>query len=369
MIRNYKCMKFSRYFLLIFLIPLINPLNAQFSGGGGGGSMELDSTKKLKIAALPIINYDPSFGFIVGAFGMGFYRVQKGDTISPPSVTGAMAIYTQNKTWAAIAFQKFYFNEDRWRITAAVGLADVNFQVYSDLLPGGGGFIGYNTSATFVFLKVQRAVIPDLFAGIHYKYYRANTAFDIPGIPAETGFNDFHALGVNGEYDSRDNINNPGEGWNIPLDISFFNEALGSTNNYNTYELSINNYFGFSEGNILATRFHLAVSAGDVPFTGQNVVQGTDIRGYTNGKHRGNQLYALQAEYRWTFYKKWGAVFFGGVATVADKASELSFDGLLPAVGTGIRYMAIPSENINIGIDIATGKEDWGIYFNITEAF
>ncbi len=362
-------MKFSRFYLLIILILVINPVSAQFSGMGGGGGFAPDSTKKLKIAVLPIVNYDPSMGFIFGALGMGFYCVNQDDTISPPSVTGIMAMYTTNKTWGAFAFQKFFLKEDRWRITSALGLADVNFQIYSELLPPGGGFIGYNTSANFFKVKVQRAVITDLFAGLHYTFYRANTAFDIPGIPVETGFNSFHAIGVNGEYDSRDNVNNPSKGWNVPLDISFFNKALGSSHNYNTYELSTNKYFKLAEGKILATRLYFAVSAGDVPFTGKNVVMGSDLRGYTNGKHRANQVYSLQAEYRWTFYKRWGAVFFTGVAAAEDKIKNISFDSLLPAAGTGLRFMAIPSEDINIGIDIAVGKADWGLYFNITEVF
>ena len=365
---KHKCMKFSRFFLLIVFTIILKPLVAQFGSGGDGG-FEPDSTKKLKIAAIPVVNYDPSLGFIAGALGMGFYRLNLEDTISPPSVTGFMGMYTSNKTWGGFAFQQFYIKEDTWRATAAFGLADVNFQIYVDMLPPGGGFIGYNTAVSFFYLKGQRAVIKDLFGGIHYIYYRANTAFDLPGVPAETGFNDFHGLGVNAENDSRDNVNNPSDGWNIPLDISFYTKALGSSHNYNTYELSVNNYLRLNSSGILASRFHMAVSSGDVPFTGKNVVMGTDIRGYTNGKHRATQVYALQTEYRWNFYKKWGAVFFAGVATAVEKPGDLSFEGLLPAVGTGLRYMMIPDENINIGIDVAAGKADWGIYFNITEAF
>jgi len=47
----------------------------------------------------------------------------------------------------------------------------------------------------------------------------------------------------------------------------------------------------------------------------------------------------------------------------------LSFSGLLPGAGAGIRFMAIESEKINIGIDVAVGKDDWGLYFRIGEAF
>ncbi|MCK4560926.1 MAG: hypothetical protein KAV45_14180 [Calditrichia bacterium] len=46
-----------------------------------------------------------------------------------------------------------------------------------------------------------------------------------------------------------------------------------------------------------------------------------------------------------------------------------SFQGLLPGAGVGLRYMAIPSEKINIGIDIAKGIDDWGLYFRIGETF
>ncbi len=37
--------------------------------------------------------------------------------------------------------------------------------------------------------------------------------------------------------------------------------------------------------------------------------------------------------------------------------------------GAGLRFKRIPSRNINIGIDGALGKNDWGIYFRIGEAF
>jgi hypothetical protein len=62
-------------------------------------------------------------------------------------------------------------------------------------------------------------------------------------------------------------------------------------------------------------------------------------------------------------------VAFGGIATAVDSPSELSIQGLLPGAGVGLRYMAIPSEKIKIGIDIAKGIDDWGLYFRIGETF
>ncbi len=59
-------------------------------------------------------------------------------------------------------------------------------------------------------------------------------------------------------------------------------------------------------------------------------------------------------------------VAFAGVAVATD---DRHGSGLLPAAGAGLRFKMIPSRNINVGIDGAIGKDDWGIYFRIGEAF
>ena len=94
-----------------------------------------------------------------------------------------------------------------------------------------------------------------------------------------------------------------------------------------------------------------------------------DIRGYTSGKYRNNQVYALQAEYRWRFYRKFGIVGFFGLATATENLGALAENELLAGGGIGLRYMMLPKERINVGIDVAFGKEDWGLYFRIGEAF
>ena len=65
----------------------------------------------------------------------------------------------------------------------------------------------------------------------------------------------------------------------------------------------------------------------------------------------------------------WGFAAFGGVAAVVNNFGDLSFNHLLPAAGAGIRFAAIPKSNINIWIVAAVGKEDWGAYYRMGEAF
>ena len=38
-------------------------------------------------------------------------------------------------------------------------------------------------------------------------------------------------------------------------------------------------------------------------------------------------------------------------------------------IGAGIRFTAFEENHMNVGIDIAAGQNDWGIYFRIGEAF
>jgi hypothetical protein len=69
------------------------------------------------------------------------------------------------------------------------------------------------------------------------------------------------------------------------------------------------------------------------------------------------------------FKRRFGTVGFFGVLTAIESFSNLDKAPFLPGGGVGIRYMAIPKERINVGMDFVPGKDDWGIYFRIRESF
>jgi outer membrane translocation and assembly module TamA len=83
-------------------------------------------------------------------------------------------------------------------------------------------------------------------------------------------------------------------------------------------------------------------------------------------------MIAGQAEYRWRFYKKWGAVAFAGIGSIwgNDNEREAFERKLLPSVGTGLRYMISPEKRINLRLDYAVGVDgNQGLYFGVMEAF
>jgi len=323
-------------------------------------------TNKPKFAAIPIPNYNEATGFGLGAIVGFFYPVSKTDEVSPPSSTMLFGFYAENKTWALGLAQKLYLKEDKYRLTFALARASINFQYYAEGI--GGIFINYNTGAKFGLLRAEFQALSDFYLGLKYRYSRSRTTFDIP-IEYEPPENTYSGLGPTVSYDTRDNIFNANSGAFIELETLFNQSFLGSDRDYTLLDLEANKYLSLKTNHVLAMRLYTAMGLGDVPFEDQAIMGFVDLRGYTSGKYRADQKYALQAEYRWTFYKKFGVVAFAGVGWVADKISQIRFEDTLPSVGAGIRYMMISRYRINIGIDFAVGKDDSAFYFRISEAF
>lgn len=116
-------------------------------------------------------------------------------------------------------------------------------------------------------------------------------------------------------------------------------------------------------------RFSGKFGLGDIAFEQQVTIGGEDIRGYSEGKYRGEGLMAIQSEYRYNFNSKMGLVAFAGVATIYGSDTADFNWNLYPVLVLGYRYRAFKNEKFNIGLDGAVGKGDWGIYFRIGEAF
>jgi len=361
----------SLVFAFIFLLPVF--LSAQQKKTGKKDRAD----KKVNYAFLPIIMYNRSFGGQFGVMANAYFNIHEKDTISPASSIAFIGNVFTNKTFFMGLFSRFYFREDGWRMKVGGGIGDIRFQTFYEIpadIPSvftdheNGGFVDYQTRLFFLFIEGTRKVVKNFYLGLRSVYSDNYTEFDSELIPDES-LNLF-GFGVAAEYDNRDNVFYPVHGMNGRLRTMSFLEALGSTTTYSRINVDYNQYFNLGERAVILGRFYAMISMGDtVPFSGQNVVGRDDLRGYTNGKYRANMVYDIQAEYRWNFYKKWGMVAFTGVAIATDNFKGEDYSGLLPSVGAGLRFKAIPKRKINIGIDAAAGKDDWGIYFRIGETF
>ncbi|MFL9483688.1 BamA/TamA family outer membrane protein [Chitinophagaceae bacterium LWZ2-11] len=329
-----------------------------------------DTAKKKKknftFTAMPLVSFDRSKGFGLGVMAMGFFKMSK-DTVTPLSRIGLIAQYTTKHNWFLMSYQQLYLKHDDWRVIAAEGLGNSNFQTYTEQPDIGEIIVPYNTKFDLLYLNVLRRVWNRLYAGASIQYLKATTVFSEQGLPDYSVVQHMNAFGITTQFDQRKNIYNPDN--DIYANIRFQANPywLGNDNAFSKLTADINYYKRLDSTKVLASRMALQIGLGNLPFVGQSYIGGRDIRGYTKGEYRGNQTYTAQTELRWNFYKKWGMVGFVGAGIAIDSSGKSS--PVLPGIGAGIRYKVIPKQGINAGIDAAVGKNDWGLYFRITEAF
>jgi outer membrane protein assembly factor BamA len=331
------------------------------------GDSEVDGKgeKNFRFVPIPYIGYNRAFGFSIGLIPTAMYRLNPEDTVSPASISGLLAIYNTNGSYFVVPFSRLFFKEDRWRINAAAGLGNINYQFYSSPIEQ---YTNYNTGAKFGSIEVQRKIFDNLYFGINYLYTRYNTRFDLP-VTIENEVT-LHGLGAVLSYDNRSNVYYPRGGFFTNLNYKTFPEFLGNDFVSNTVELDHNHYFSVrSDKDVIAARLFLGFGIGEVSFNQQFVVGQTDIRGYTQGRYRGNNKIAIQGEYRWNFHRRMSGVGFAGLATIPEAINEEDSGKLLPGIGIGYRFTVIPEEHFNVGLDVAVGLDDWGIYFRMNEAF
>ena len=319
--------------------------------------------KNLEFKPVPYINYSRTGGFFIGAVPMAMFRANKNDTISPKSMAGLAGVYSTEGNWASVVFSKIFLNEDRWRFTGGGGVGMNGFQFYMDDI---SEFVDYTTDIDFLMVKAERRIYKNLFAGLRYAYRKTETNTAISPDPDETTFN---SLAISFSNDERDNVYYPFSG--SILDINFNTTPEFFDNEFVTQkiEINFNKFLAIKETDVLALRGKLGIGIGDLAFEQQFIVGQLDIRGYTEGKYRGNNIATLQGEYRWNFRERMGIVGFAGLATIWESINSADNGKLLPGVGAGFRFTAFPDNHLNIGLDAAVGDGDWGIYFRIGESF
>ncbi len=347
--------------ITILLLPAI--ALGMANGEESTGDRIEDSVKFLPI---PYLNYDRSIGFQAGGLPMVMFNPVKSDTISPSSMAGLFGMYTTNDTWMLMAFGRLHLDEGNWRIMTAIGRGNYNFQFFLDAPIA--SWIPYNTDMNLAFIQVQRRMYQQLYGGLSYIYLDFET--NLEGFPhsKETTLN---GLGLDLSLDHRSSVFYPHTGFETNLRYFTYPQGLGNESESDKIQLEYHHFFSMrKEEDVLACRFFAGIGLGNLAFEQQFVVGSRqDIRGYTQGEYRGDYLFALQGEYRWNLHSRIGLVGFAGVATIFQSINEDDDGKLLPGAGAGFRYTVDTETNMNVGLDIAAGKDDWGIYFKLGEAF
>ncbi|OIQ28368.1 MAG: hypothetical protein BM564_09875 [Bacteroidetes bacterium MedPE-SWsnd-G2] len=321
----------------------------------------------IEFVPTPYATHNDITGTAVGVIPMILYRISKKDTISPKSTSGLGAMYTTNKSFSMVAFSQLYFNQNKWRAKVFFGAGNINFQTYLDDESHAPDFYDYTTEVLFFQFQGNRKIYKSIYGGLGFTHINQKAVFDDINRESETVNN---AIVLNLQSDSRDDVHYPKKGHYINMDYLSFPDWIENTDESHKFKIYLNKYIAKRETkDVLAFRFAAKFGLGNINFNQQVVLGRLDLRGYSEGKFRGDGLFATQAEYRWNFKEKMGVVGFAGLGTIYGSPTE-SFDWkLYPSVGMGIRVNMFKFTPLNVGLDGAVGKEDWGIYFRIGESF
>jgi Omp85 superfamily domain len=324
------------------------------------------------VAPIPISN--PSVGSGLALTGMWLYQV---DDDSPASSTALGAAYLSSGTWLVGAGEKLNFDADRYRLSAALGLGQINYTFFG---------VGADSTSTGIpleqkvlggMLDFRRQLLPSLHVGLRYTYATVQTSLGAPAgelAPVLVGKEldiTIAGLGPVASWDTRDRQFSPTTGTYIEFKSNFADSVFGSDLSYQTYSLAWNAYYTVDAPNVVAARIYLCKVSDSAPFFDTCAYgSGSDLRGYEAGRYRDRNLIAAQAEYRRQLSSRFGAVAFAGIGSVAGSFGDLFSAPALPSGGIGLRYLAVPAQGVNISVDYAWGKSgSSGLYVYIGDSF
>ncbi|WP_448697570.1 BamA/TamA family outer membrane protein [Mucilaginibacter sp. AW1-3] len=323
--------------------------------------------KNVELRVMPYLGYNRNMQFMFGAIPMMMYKLNKKDTVSHESLSGLMGIYTTNNSYFVAVFNRWYVAEDRWRLKLFALTGNYNSQFFvSDV--DQPDFYDYGTKTTIISVGAQHKIIKGFYGGVAYTYAYYNTVYQ--NNIATSSVTHTNGLALELLRDTRNAVYYPTTGDEFKLSWTTYPGWAGNTVVANRIALELNKYFPVRDNkDVIAARVFGKFGLGTIPFEQQATLGGTDIRGYSDGKYRGDGLMDIQGEYRYTFGKKMGLVGFAGLATIYGSATESFNWKIYPGAGGGFRYNPFNKNKFNVGIDGAVGKEDYGIYFRIGEAF
>ncbi len=178
-------------------------------------------------------------------------------------------------------------------------------------------------------------------------------------------------LGLLLNYDDRNHAYMPDKGMLLNLEFYLFEKAFFSDFRFQTVKVEFRKFIKLRKGHVLGINQYSIFTFGDVPFRSLGALGGNSImRGYYTGRFRDKMMSAVQVEYRFPIWWRFGGVAFAGLGEVANRFSDYKLSTLKYSLGTGVRFMILPKEKLNIRVDVAWGNNgSFNYYVILAESF
>jgi hypothetical protein len=348
---------------------------------------------------VPIIITDPAVDGGLGVMGLLFHETEEekvkrmeamrsaeqgaGRHLLPPSVSIFAGAVTGNKSWFTGGGHLGFFNQGRTRYMGGLGYGDINLNYY-----GSGNItlqrpVELKTKALGLFQTIKLKVGKSpFFIGVGQKYIDAkislNSLGDIDSIlPPDfvdklknlfTQSVTTSGLGINLEYDTRDNFFSPGKGYRYKLEQLWYREEFSSDVEYELISFEGVNYWSVHKNWQFALKLESDYAKTDEllpPFATPSIT----LRGIPAMRYQGNFIAAVETELLWRIDSRWSILGFIGSGRASNTTSEFSNAQNRNTSGLGFRYHIARRYGFDMGVDIAQGPEDTVFYITAGSAW
>ena len=319
---------------------------------------------------IPMANPTLDAGLVAGA--AYFYpQTEEQKKQQPASVTGLAGMYTTNESWALGGFHQSYWREDTWRFTGMLGAADLRLSLVAPEELSDSESVDWRVEGAFLNARLSRRLSGDWYAGGMFRAIDSDQSIEIQSGEEFANFDldaDIQSVGVgiSVEYDSRDLPTGPYSGSHFKAEGLFNVQAIGSSEDYQTYTLEFKSYHQLADSLVLAWQLRGCQKGGTVPLWDACLIK---LRGFSAFDYLGQSSVSGQAEVRWRAYKRLGFVAFGGGGWAGESFSTAGDNESTPSYGAGIRFEVLPAKRLNMRLDFAWSENSNGIYLSVGEAF
>ncbi|WP_456313825.1 BamA/TamA family outer membrane protein [Pseudomonas shirazensis] len=322
---------------------------------------------------VPTVITEPALGGIGGAIVPVFLKKhapvidENGKKrIVNPDITGAIGMYTENKSWMVGGFRSGSLIKSRILYRVMAGYGDMNLSFYANNLPSGNDqeFKLNFKSSIFYTQWLKQFNNPKWSAGPQYLFL--NSKIKLPDLDLPPPFVDpkdikstISQLGGAIQFDGRDNIFTPDKGIRLQSDFFWSDDAIGS--DYDAWRLNLSaiGYYPITKKLIGGLRVEGEQAFGSPPFY---LLPGINLRGIPAARYQGKTSIVTEAELRWDVYRRWSLMGYGGLASAFNDWDKAFAKPVVYSYGTGFRYLLARKFKLRMGVDVAKGPEDWAYY-------
>jgi len=311
------------------------------------------------VAPIPFSNPMIGTGLTLGAAYL--FKTDEG---SDPSGVGVAALRSDNDSQAAVIGANLNLDNNRWKLSAMVGEADLRYDLYaSDDLQ-----IPLRQDGNLGRFTLGYGVAPDVTIGGIARYLdstiTANSSItDVLPPELQPALNAAIVnVGLEAFWDTRDDTIYPTEGLHLKVSSQqgFIVDGLGE---------DYHKTFALRETTVLATRAAMCGATDGAPFFDACGLGGFDgFRGYNATQILSTRSMSVQAELRQRLGARFGGVAFLGFGGAGTGFSDLDQKG--SAAGIGLRYRVSKKFPVDFAVDGSYNADDEALlYISVGQRF